>query len=85
MNETGKLAAHTANMFSKVLVFMSFRVLSSNGVHIVRGDRFLQNWPEHRNGVIPKPAGYRPLGHRLGGDGMGAGKIGVLTAAHFGS
>ena len=46
---------------------------------------FLQNWPQHRNGVVPKPAGHWPLGHRLGGDGMGAGKIGVLTAAHFGS
>src|SRR5439155_17691185 len=48
-------------------------------------ERFLQNWPQHRNGVVPKPAGHRPLGHRLGGDGMRAGKIGVLTAAHFGS
>ena len=50
-----------------------------------RSDRFLQNWPQHRNGVVPKPAGHRPLGHHLGGDGMGGGKIGVLTAAHFGS
>src|SRR5437879_4656770 len=48
-------------------------------------ERSLQNWPEHRNGVVPKPAGHRPLGHRLGGDGMGAGEIGVLTTAHFGS
>src|SRR5438874_9251706 len=47
--------------------------------HRHRSDRFLQNWSQHCNGVVPKPTGHRPLSHRLGGDGMGMSKIGILT------
>jgi len=48
-------------------------------------DRSLQNWSQHRNRVIPKPACHRPVGYHVGGDRMGAGKISVLTPTHFAS
>src|SRR5215217_473467 len=82
---TTRQASETVIMFFWCVVFIVLNFLVCRFLNLCEDHRLLQNWPQHRNGVIPKPASYRPLGHRLGRDGMGAGKIGVLTAAHFGS
>src|SRR5882757_3329892 len=79
--KTTTQASATVTRFCVCLVFIARNFLICRFPKISE-ERSLQNWSQHRNGVIPKPAGYRPLGHCLGGHGMGAGKIGVLTAAY---